>query len=547
MLITSCLFCIDVMGFNKLFKKGGIFMRFAVYVRKSIYSEKSDSISNQQRMCQDYIEFRFPKKIDSFEIYSDEGFTGANINRPGLKRLMEDIKDGVVDALVVYQLDRLSRDVRDFSNIYSILEEHNIMFISIKENIDTNTPIGKAMMYVTMVFAQMERENIAARISDNMIGLSKKGLWTGGNPPYGYRREKIQINGKEHVTIVSVPEAAKYVEWIFDTFLENGYSLQRMETSFKRQGIKTVNGGFFSTTQLHKILTMPYCVEATQDVYDYYLNLGCQMTNSRDSWDGTYGVVIYGRSTHKNKKHELQPHSEWIVSLGIHKPFLSADKWLAVQNRLKQNNFDKKQKYDIPLLKGTLRCAKCGCLMGVSRKKKTVGVTSHYYCIKRMRQGSEVCDMRMIKCDFLDNQALDIFRKITVNPDSILQYTEVEKPKNNEVSIYKLEQRANLIRKKIKNLTETLSETAGSPATKYIVNQIEKEDLNLDALNREIELFKANEHKNKKIIKKTEDKIKEISRLITGLDCFSAKERNEIIRELINECTWDGETLFLRL
>ena len=99
------------------------------------------------------------------------------------------------------------------------LEEKNVMFISIKENIDTATPIGKAMMYVTMVFAQMERETIAARVTDNMIGLAKKGFWTGGNPPYGYRREKIEVNGKKHVTIVPVPEAADYVEWIFDTFL----------------------------------------------------------------------------------------------------------------------------------------------------------------------------------------------------------------------------------------------------------------------------------------------------------------------------------------
>ena len=89
-------------------------MKFAMYGRKSVYSDKSDSVSNQERMCREYAEIRF--EVESFEVYSDEGFTGANTNRPGLKRLMEDIEDGLVDALIVYQLDRISRNVKDFSD-----------------------------------------------------------------------------------------------------------------------------------------------------------------------------------------------------------------------------------------------------------------------------------------------------------------------------------------------------------------------------------------------------------------------------------------------
>jgi site-specific DNA recombinase len=133
-------------------------MHFATYGRKSVYSDRSDSVDNQERMCREYVDLKFKDKAESFEIYQDEGFTGANTDRPGLKRLMDDVNDGLIDALVVYQLDRLSRDVKDFANIYATLEEKNVMFISIKENIDTTTPIGKAMMYVTMVFAQRSEE-----------------------------------------------------------------------------------------------------------------------------------------------------------------------------------------------------------------------------------------------------------------------------------------------------------------------------------------------------------------------------------------------------
>ena len=178
---------------------------------------------------------------------------------------------------MVYQLDRLSRDVRDFANIYALLEEHGVMFISIKENIDTTTPIGRAMMYVTVVFAQMERETIAARVTDNMLGLAKKGYWTGGNPPVGYVRKHIVVNGKKHCSIEVDPDGARYVTQIFDTFLAYNCSLQGMETRFKNQGIRTQSGKFFSTTQLHKMLTMPYCVEATPEVYDFYAAKGCIM------------------------------------------------------------------------------------------------------------------------------------------------------------------------------------------------------------------------------------------------------------------------------
>lgn len=524
-------------------------MRFATYGRKSVYSDKSDSVDNQERMCREYIELRFSGKIDSFECYSDEGLTGANTNRPGLKRLLADVEDGLIDALIVYQLDRLSRDVKDFANIYSTLEEKGVMFISLKESIDTDTPIGKAMMFITATFAQMERETIAARITDNLSGLARKGFWTSGNPPYGYVRERIEVNGKKHVTITKDPEAASYVEWIFDTFLENNYSLQNMETAFRKQGIRTISGAFFSTGQLHKILTMPYCVEATTDIYDFYAGMGCQMDQNspRDIWDGTHGVMIYGRSTEKGGKHTIQPYDKWIVCLGYHKPFISANKWLAAQERFRQNTYDKTMKYDVPLLKGVLRCSRCGCLMSVSRKKIKSGVTSHYYCRKRVRQGKDVCDMQAIKCKTLDSKVLETFQKIEADPNAIRQYTGTNHIPDDRNNLRTLESTANRIRSKIERLTESLADSEGSTAARYIIAQIEKEDLNLEAIRREIEAARSNVRRIQKSEKTAEGCAAEIARLIRDLDEFTDIERNEIVREVVSECKWNGETLFLRI
>lgn len=524
-------------------------MRFAIYGRKSVYSDKSDSVDNQQRMCRDYIEYHFKDCTKSYEIYSDEGFTGGNMNRPGLKRLLADIKDGIIDALVVYRLDRLSRNVRDFSNLYALLEEKNIMFISVKENIDTATPIGRAMMYVTMVFAQVERENISSRVADNLICLVKKGFWTGGNPPYGYVRERIKVDGKTHVSIAIDPDAAKYDEWIFDTFLKNNYSLQRMETAFKNHGIHTVNGAFFSTTQLYKILTMPYCVEATQEVYDYFEKLGCQMDpgSPREIWNGEHGVMVYGRSTEKTHKHILQSPDKWIVCIGYHKPFIPAAKWLAVQERFRQNTIDKTMKYDVPLLKGVLRCAKCGCLMAVSRKKNKSSVTSHYYCKKRMRQGVDVCDAKWTKCNIIDEKVMEVFQKIEADPAIIQKYTANKSQIDYTQKLKDLQKKEMQLRIKIERLAESIAEIENSAAVKYIISKIEKEDLNLAAVKRKIEETKAEARKQQTEKKSAEKSVLEIAHLIHNLDELSSVEKNKIVRDVVRECTWDGNTLFLML
>lgn len=524
-------------------------MRFATYGRKSVYSDKSDSVDNQERMCREYADFRFKGHVESFEAYSDEGLSGANTDRPGLKRLLSDVEDGHIDALIVYQLDRLSRDVKDFANIYSKLEEKGVMFISLKESIDTDTPIGKAMMFITATFAQMERETIAARVTDNLSGLAKKGFWTGGKPPYGYVKKQIVVDSKKHVTFAIDPEASKHVEWLFDTFLNNKYSVQRMETALRRQGIRTPHDAFFSASQLHRTLSMPYYAQATAEVYDYFSALGCQMDSSpREAWDGTHGIMLYGRtkSTSPNRG-AVQPHSNWVVCIGKHEPFISAEKWLAAQELLHKNIFDKTLKYNVPLLKGVLRCAKCGCRMQIGRKKIKDRVDSQYRCLKRIHEGKEGCDTRAIKCEKLDNQVLDIFRKIELDPETVKEYASISQPEDHSGTLKKKEAEASRLRTRISHLTDALAMAERSSAAQYIIAQIEAENLNLDAIKREIELAKAKLRQEQKETVSLEKKVSEIIRMMRGLDNFTDVERNEIIREVVQECTWNGETLFLRL
>lgn len=522
-------------------------MIFANYSRKSVYSDKSDSVDNQFRMAQEYAYTHFPGQVDDFLRYCDEDYTGANTNRPDLHRLMQDIRSGRIDALIVYQLDRLSRDVRDFANIYDTLEEHKVHFISVKENIDTTTPIGKAMMYVTVVFAQMERETIAERVTDNLLGLAKKGFWTSGNPPYGYVRKKITVNGRQHVTIEPVPEAAAFVESVFDTFLNGRFTLTSLEVHYKRIGFRTPNGAFFSSTQIYKLLTMPYCVEATPAVYDYYASKGCIMDpgSPRERWDGKHGVMVYGRSTERNRRHELQPPDKWVVCLGVHKPFLSAEKWLAVQARFSANRFDHTMKYFTPLLKGIVRCS-CGHLLSTARKKKKDGsVSSWYHCPRRMRYGSETCQMRQIKVEVLDNKVIEIFRSIECDPGLIRQYTSVAPPVS--INTDALQKKISAREAQIRRLTTQLSYSSESSAAKYIVQEIEHIDSELRDLKSELFSAALMAREAQKKLSSSEERAKEIEVLMRNFDSFTYEERNEIAKRVITKCVWDGETLFLVL
>lgn len=524
-------------------------MRFFCYGRKSVYSDHSDSVDNQQRMCRDYVSAKFPGEVESFTCFQDEDFSGANTDRPGLKEMMRRIRQRDCDALIVYQLDRLSRNVRDFSNLYAELDALSVKFISLKENIDTATPIGRAMMYVTVIFAQMERETTAVRVTDNMRGLAKKGYWTGGNPPVGYVRQRVVVDGRKHVIIVPDPDGVAYVKKVFSDFLRMNCSLQHMETEYRKAGVKTLTGKFFSTTQIYKILTMPFCVAATPEVYDFYAAKGCQMDpgSPRSAWDGSVGVMIYGRSTEKNKKHELTPPSAWIVSLGRQEPFIPASEWLEVQSRFTHNKCIKESRWPVPLLKGVLRCGICGSLMQVSRKARVDGSrSSWYYCRKRMRQGVDACSMGQIKCELLDEKVLEIFRGIAADPALIQKYVERSAaPSGPDAAA--LNQKAAALERRIEKLAASLSLADGSSAARYIISEMEKLDGELTSLRQQIAAAQAADREQKASAASEKAKAAKIRELISGLDGFSDRERNEIVRSVVKSCTWDGETLFILL
>ncbi|PWX63084.1 resolvase, partial [Clostridium perfringens] len=233
-------------------------------------------------MCKAYFTRQF--KNCEFEIFEDEGFSGKNTDRPAFKRLMKLSSIKSFDAVAVYKIDRLARNIVDFMSIYNELERLEIKLISITEGFDPTTPIGKMMMVMLAGFADMERMNIAQRVKDNMISLAKKGCWTGGAINRGYTAER-KADGKKYLKL----ENEEFIKFTFENFL-NGYS---MHTLSKMQ--KEVYGsyGLKGAISIRNMLRSPVYVKSSKDVSDYLKKKGFEVVGKEDNKHGylTYGLV----------------------------------------------------------------------------------------------------------------------------------------------------------------------------------------------------------------------------------------------------------------
>lgn len=150
----------------------------AIYARKSVFKEESISIESQIEIC------KYEARGEEYLVYQDNGFSEKNTDRPDFQRMIRDIKSGKISKVIVYKLDRISRSVLDFSELMDTFKQYQVDFISATEHFDTSSPMGRAMLNICVVFAQLERETIQQRIIDAYISRRKKGLYMGGRIPW---------------------------------------------------------------------------------------------------------------------------------------------------------------------------------------------------------------------------------------------------------------------------------------------------------------------------------------------------------------------------
>lgn len=223
--------------------------RCAVYTRKSSeegLEQEFNSLDAQREACEAFVASqRAEGWVLIRDRYDDGGYSGGTLERPGLQRLMADIEAGLIDVVVVYKIDRLSRSLMDFAKLVEVFDRNNVTFVSVTQSFNTTTSMGRLTLNILLSFAQFEREVIGERIRDKFAASRKKGMWMGGWAPLGY-------DVKDRKILVNKDEAA-LVRSIFERFLQLG-SVTQLVRELHEQGRLTKRGKPFDKGMIYKLL-----------------------------------------------------------------------------------------------------------------------------------------------------------------------------------------------------------------------------------------------------------------------------------------------------
>lgn len=333
----------------------------AVYARQSVEKKDSLSISGQIALCQ-------KTANHELKVYQDRGYSGKNTERPDFQRLLKDVRAGRIGTLYVYRLDRFSRSVADFGQLWEILKAHGVEFVSVNENFDTKTPMGRAMLHIIMVFAQLERETTAERVKDNYYRRAALGSWPGGPAPYGFQNGKAHDKAGRLVPTLIPDGQADTVLRIYQEYAAEGMSLSLLARKLTGEGIPAPKRDTWDNVTLSRILHNPAYVMADGEVRLHYLTLGANVTSPEEAFDGVHGVLLVGKRDRNEKKYnDFRNHS---VSVLNSTGFVPADLWLRCQAKLAYNEqVGNTGKGTHTWLSGLLKCAKCGYSMKVITDK----------------------------------------------------------------------------------------------------------------------------------------------------------------------------------
>ena len=311
----------------------------AIYTRVSTgYQVDKDSLPFQEKELKAYCKHIL--HAEKTELFEDAGKSGKNTDRPAFLRMMKKIRAGEISHVVVYKIDRISRNLVDFSLMYDEFKKYRVTFISLNEQFDTSSAIGEAVLKIILVFAELERKLTSERVTDVMIGRAVSGKWNGARMPYGWKWNP-EKEFPEHDP-VEAPNARKLYE-----IYEKTRSTAKVRDYCYDNGIQTKRGGKWNTTTICNYLRNP-------------MNKGDYRYNYRNSARG-----------------QKKPESEVVYLPGVFPPLVDPDLWDRV-NAILDDNSIKSTTSDNPHIKkhvhvfagGILRCADCGAGFQVSRLDK---------------------------------------------------------------------------------------------------------------------------------------------------------------------------------
>ena len=327
----------------------------AIYVRQSADRADSVSLETQEQLCR-----RDVPPDTSVQVYSDRGFSGRNTDRPALRALLAAVRADAVSRVLVYKLNRISRNLADFTQLLREFEQHRVMFESHTERFETASPMGQAMQSLLMVFAQLERETISGRVRDAAFARARAGFDTGGRPPFGFCKVPHSIGGKR--TQKLAPDArAQAAADAFSQYLHAEGSLTAVCGTWNRKGIRTACGGAWSPNTLCRLLRNPVYAQADFRVYAYLSSLGAELCIP-DPLPEHRGVYLY-TDRRLNQSRFTDLHG-CLAICAPHTGLVPPELWLGCQKKLdasrKIRNTGKGRS---SFLSGVIFCMHCGSAM----------------------------------------------------------------------------------------------------------------------------------------------------------------------------------------
>ena len=354
----------------------------ALYARQSVEKVDSISIENQLEYC------RHEARGNPCREYIDRGYSGKNTNRPAFEQLLADVRQGKVARVIVYKLDRISRSILDFANMMQLFQQHRVEFVSSTERFDTSTPIGRAMLHICIVFAQLERETIQKRVTDAYYSRCKKGLYMGGRVPYGFARQQTVLDGVRTSMFVPVPQEARQVQLIYSLYADPANSLGDLVRYLNVHGHKQLRGGMWSTARLSEMLRNPVYVRADAAVYDFFKEQGAQLLNPAADFTGYNGCYLYkGAGGEGRSPSDLSGRE---VVLAPHEGLVSSRDWLRCRLRCQQNRRSTTTcKAKSSWLLGKVKCGRCG--YGLSVVKSDTRWQRYFVCSAALASKKQRC------------------------------------------------------------------------------------------------------------------------------------------------------------
>ncbi|MGI5967040.1 recombinase family protein [Anaerotruncus rubiinfantis] len=532
-------------------------VRIAVYSRKSVWTGKGESIENQVEMCRQYIESRIEggKEAEVF-IYEDEGFSGKNLDRPQFQKLLADSKKQKFNYIVCYRLDRISRSVGDFAPLVEDLIARGIGLVCIKEQFDTATPMGKAMMYVASVFAQLERETIAERVRDNMMLLARSGRWLGGTPPTGFLSERVGeavLEGKVKTSCKLKPNPAEIgvVRLMFQKYLELR-SLTGVSKFLIQKGIRNRSLAPYSVPGIKDILRNPvYCI-ADRDARDYFISSGSDVCFPETECSETRGLLSYNKRSYSRKTVSRLDKSQWIIAVGRHRGIVCGADWVKVQRLLKEKAEHNPQKppqsfNGYSLLSGQIFCAKCGSRM-FAKKRSNSDLLFDYICGSKLRSGN-LCRCQNLGGQQADGLVCDYLLGFAHGDTGILDLLDdLQRKFQNGDSQAPVQFLDALIEKTCREMDSLVAALVSAGASEPLVRRV---SARMEQLNAELDRMEEEKKRLEAAQNSGKPSLAELSAALANFpDCFAQMtihEKRDFVRLFVEKLVWDGMDLHIYL